>query len=138
MTFFKGFFKKKAVPKKTVNAYDGVKKHLFALVVNYSMRENDKDGGMPEFIGEFDGVSALPKAYRYPFVYCWLDKSNNNMLVLSFNDKDIRFYCSAVIDSLKMCDEYNDLEGVIDDVINDFNRCTSDAFHETIVRLHTK
>lgn len=61
---------------------------LFPLLHNRMSRENQD---VPEFIGEFDGVSALPKG-DYPAIYYWVDRELG-CVRLSFNTPMLSDWC---------------------------------------------
>lgn len=62
---------------------------LFPLLHNRMNRENQV---APQFVGEFDGVAALPKG-EYPAVYYWIDKSIGGSIRLSFNTPLLEDWC---------------------------------------------
>lgn len=65
-------------------AYD-----LFPLLHNRMDRE---DQVVPQFIGEFHGVDALPKG-DYPAIYFWIDKKLGGGVCLSFNKPLLEGWC---------------------------------------------
>jgi len=62
---------------------------LFPLLHN---RMNKEEESVPEYIGEFDGVSSLPKG-DYPAIYFWVDRDNSNSVRLSFNTPKLERWC---------------------------------------------
>ncbi len=56
-------------------------KQIFVRIFNRMNREGTL---FPAFIGEFDGVDAVPRG-AYPPVYSWTDTSRGGAPVLSFN-----------------------------------------------------
>lgn len=62
---------------------------LFPLLHNRMTRENQV---VPQFLGEFHGVSALPKGV-YPAIYYWVNTAERGAVCLSFNAPLIERWC---------------------------------------------
>ncbi|MCM5511656.1 hypothetical protein [Vibrio sp. SCSIO 43169] len=62
---------------------------LFPLLHN---RMNKEEQSVPAYIGEFNGVSSLPKG-DYPAIYFWVDRDNSNSVRLSFNTPKLERWC---------------------------------------------
>ena len=62
---------------------------LFPLLHNRMNREGQV---VPQFMGEFHGVAALPRQY-YPAIYFWVDTSTGGAIRLSFNNPLLEQWC---------------------------------------------
>lgn len=133
---------KRSKKEKQVSSGDvslGVKKHLFALIANRANKEwYEKNGatGFINFIGSYDGAESLPVDIEYPFVYTWMDLAHDGGMRMSFNTRDIKFYCQAVIESLRI-DEINvHPDVIINEVIDDFVKIHTETFFELIEEIN--
>ncbi|WP_227512205.1 hypothetical protein [Klebsiella aerogenes] len=132
--------KKEKQEKQTspVDVSLGVKKHLFALIVNRTNKEwYEKNGaiGFINFIGSYDGEELLPVNIEYPFVYTWMDLAHEGGMRMSFNTRDIKFYCQAVIESLGIDEVNENSDGIINEVIDDFVKIHTGAFFKLIEEI---
>lgn len=62
---------------------------LFQLVFNHLSRSGHIT---PKFIGQFDGIEALPKG-KYPAIYYWIDTQQKNSIRLSLNIPLLQSVC---------------------------------------------
>lgn len=103
---------------------------LFPLLHNRISRENQL---VPEFIGEFEGVEALPRR-DYPAIYFWIDKQLGSVS-LAFNDPLLERWCVEEARHVGFEMDVTDL--AVEEAIAMLRHVTAPAFEESMQAMRT-
>lgn len=91
----------------------------------------DREGCIaPQFIGQFDGVDALPKG-KYPPIFYWIDTQQGNNIRLSFNSPLLQTLCEEEGKSAGMVID----QEMIDQAVSAIQSLTTTTFQETMSKI---